>query len=244
MDRGACRATVHRVSKSPTQLKRLCMHGYDLKNIWGQVLNDFLREWGHWFYFYFLLTAELTSAVPEQMLFFLLLILSSYSSPFLSSYYYWFTHKKCHFCGPSYLKSISNSKSFINLVFLLISWWLHGTNKAKILGFATLVYNVMMAGSTSGFSNLSVYMHSLYFSRFFFYIATSGIYSSYFTHFPCTTLFNLLQKNFSRQNMDYLIWLIGLWRKLSSEELMLLNCGVGEDSWESLGLQGDPTSPF
>ena len=25
---------------------------------------------------------------------------------------------------------------------------------------------------------------------------------------------------------------------------MVLNCGVGEDSWESLGLQGDPTSPF
>ena len=25
---------------------------------------------------------------------------------------------------------------------------------------------------------------------------------------------------------------------------MLLNYGVGEDSWESLGLQGDPTSPF
>ena len=25
---------------------------------------------------------------------------------------------------------------------------------------------------------------------------------------------------------------------------MLLNCGVGEDSWQSLGLQGDPTSPF
>ena len=24
---------------------------------------------------------------------------------------------------------------------------------------------------------------------------------------------------------------------------MLLNCGVGEDSWESLGLQGDPASP-
>ena len=25
---------------------------------------------------------------------------------------------------------------------------------------------------------------------------------------------------------------------------MLLNCCVGEDSWESLGLQGDPPSPF
>ena len=37
---------------------------------------------------------------------------------------------------------------------------------------------------------------------------------------------------------------VGLWIKLSTEELMLLNCGFGEDSWESLGLQGDPTSPF
>ena len=32
---------------------------------------------------------------------------------------------------------------------------------------------------------------------------------------------------------------VGLWRKLSTEELMLMNWGVGEDSWESLGLQGD-----
>ena len=24
---------------------------------------------------------------------------------------------------------------------------------------------------------------------------------------------------------------------------MLLNCGVGEDLWESLGLEGDPASP-
>ena len=35
---------------------------------------------------------------------------------------------------------------------------------------------------------------------------------------------------------------VGLWRKLSAEELMLLNCSVGEDSWVSLGLQGDQTS--
>ena len=37
---------------------------------------------------------------------------------------------------------------------------------------------------------------------------------------------------------------VRLWRRLSTEELMPLNCGVGEDSWESLGLQGDPASPF
>ena len=34
---------------------------------------------------------------------------------------------------------------------------------------------------------------------------------------------------------------VGLWRKLSAKELMVLNCGAGEDSWESFGLQGDPT---
>ena len=34
-------------------------------------------------------------------------------------------------------------------------------------------------------------------------------------------------------------------RKLSTEELMLLNCGIGgEDSRESLRLQGHPTSPY
>ena len=32
-------------------------------------------------------------------------------------------------------------------------------------------------------------------------------------------------------------------KEAEAEELMLLNCGAGEDSCESLGLQGDPTSP-
>ena len=34
----------------------------------------------------------------------------------------------------------------------------------------------------------------------------------------------------------------GLSGKLSTEELMLLNCAFGEDSKESLGLQGAPTT--
>jgi len=34
--------------------------------------------------------------------------------------------------------------------------------------------------------------------------------------------------------------IVGLWRKVSTEKLMLLNCGVGEEAWESLGLQGVP----
>ena len=36
---------------------------------------------------------------------------------------------------------------------------------------------------------------------------------------------------------------VGASGRLSAEGLTLLNCGVGEDSRESLGLQGDPTSP-
>ena len=36
---------------------------------------------------------------------------------------------------------------------------------------------------------------------------------------------------------------VGLQRKLSVEELMLLNCGILEDSLESLGLKEDQTSP-
>ena len=34
---------------------------------------------------------------------------------------------------------------------------------------------------------------------------------------------------------------VGPYRELRAEELMLLNCGVGESSLESLGLQEDQT---
>ena len=37
-------------------------------------------------------------------------------------------------------------------------------------------------------------------------------------------------------------WELDRRRRQNAEELMLLNCGTGEDSWESLGLQGDQTS--
>ena len=38
------------------------------------------------------------------------------------------------------------------------------------------------------------------------------------------------------------MWELDHKRKLSAEELMLLNCGFVEDSWEPLGLKGDQTS--
>ena len=38
------------------------------------------------------------------------------------------------------------------------------------------------------------------------------------------------------------VWELDYKKKLSANKLMLLSCGVGEDSWESLGLQRDQTS--
>lgn len=46
------------------------------------------------------------------------------------------------------------------------------------------------------------------FQDFFFYSYLRHLQWLFHTHFPCTTLFNLLQKIISRQNMGYLIWLI------------------------------------
>ena len=55
-------------------------------------------------------------------------------------------------------------------------------------------------------------------------------------------------KGLSSQIYDFSSGHVRMWgldyKKLSAKELMLLNCGVGEDSWESLGLQGAPTSQF
>ena len=51
-----------------------------------------------------------------------------------------------------------------------------------------------------------------------------------------------LLKRLTTFHTDFMEWSPVL-EGTAAEELMLLNCGVGEDSWESLGLQGDPTSP-
>ena len=62
--------------------------------------------------------------------------------------------------------------------------------------------------------------------------------------------YGLCHKGPSSQGYDFSSGHVWMWELdceeslASAEELMLLNCGVGEDSWESLGLQGDPTSPF
>ena len=51
----------------------------------------------------------------------------------------------------------------------------------------------------------------------------------------------------SSQGYGFSVYHVWMWEVDYKEswalKLMLLNCGVGEDAWESLGLQGDPTSP-
>ena len=51
-----------------------------------------------------------------------------------------------------------------------------------------------------------------------------------------------VNKSPSSQSYSFPVVMYGK-EELGTEELMLLNCGVGEDSRESLGLQGDPASP-
>ena len=46
----------------------------------------------------------------------------------------------------------------------------------------------------------------------------------------------------SSQNYGFSSSHILMWELDHKEELMFLNCGAAEDSWESLGLQGDLTS--
>ena len=52
----------------------------------------------------------------------------------------------------------------------------------------------------------------------------------------------LSSQSYGFSNSHVCMWELD-YKELSTEELMLLNCGVGEDSWESLGWQGDPASP-
>ena len=58
----------------------------------------------------------------------------------------------------------------------------------------------------------------------------------------------LLKKVHLVKAMVFLVVMYGCesWTMKKAERWRIdaLNCGVGEDSWESLGLQGDPTSPF
>ena len=69
------------------------------------------------------------------------------------------------------------------------------------------------------------------FDHSFYFIACNWVVHNFYF---------LLVQSRKRSCMDVRV---GLKTKLSTEELMLLNCGVGKDSCESHGLQGDPAGP-
>ena len=60
---------------------------------------------------------------------------------------------------------------------------------------------------------------------------------------------HFVDKGLYNQSYDFSSSHVQMWKldhkiRLSAEELMILNCGAGEDSWESLGLQADQISQF
>ena len=90
------------------------------------------------------------------------------------------------------------------------------------------------------------------YNNFYFLPSQSTLKDNHFLRWLCEKhKIELLNKNWIAlysfkitQQQHLNLKRICLLRKLSTEELMLLNCGVREDSWESLGLRGDPTTPF
>ena len=54
-------------------------------------------------------------------------------------------------------------------------------------------------------------------------------------------LINATNKGLSSQSYGFPSSHVWMW-ELDYKEFMFLNYGIGEDSWESLGLQGDQTS--
>ena len=64
-----------------------------------------------------------------------------------------------------------------------------------------------------------------------------------FIYFNFLFIFNMfIYFNWRLITLQYCIGFAIHWHESATGVHEFLNCGVGEDSWESLGLQGDPTS--
>ena len=128
-----------------------------------------------------------------------------------------------------------------------LSWWYHPKISSSVIPFSTCLQSFPASGSflmsqffASGGQNIGVSA------------SASVLPINIQDWFPLglTALISLQSKGFLRvfsnttiqkhQSFgDSTCFLLSL----SAKVLMFLNCGVGEDSWESLKLQGDPTSP-
>ena len=128
----------------------------------------------------------------------------------------------------------------------------HGIFQAKILEWVAISFS--RGSSQAGFDpglnppcRQMLYCLSYQGSQFARYQGSAKVLLDFFTTKKIVTIYGMDVKLIRLTMVSTCLCMdvrVGLWRKLSAEELMLLNCGVGEDSWESLGLQGDPTSPF
>ena len=117
--------------------------------------------------------------------------------------------------------------------------WCHPTISSSAAPFSFYLQSFSASGSFP--------VSRLKYQSFSFSISPSNEYSGLFS-FRIDWLISLQSKGFSRvfssttvSKHRFFCTQPSLWR-LTAEDLMFLNCGGGEDSWESLGLQGDQTS--
>ena len=129
------------------------------------------------------------------------------------------------------------------------SLWCHPAISSSVIPFSSCPQSLPASDSfpMTGVSSLASFLPkntqgwSPLFNLFFFYFLIKFLFLLYFTLQYCIgfAIHWHWWKKSKRTPIDGEIYHVrGL------EESMRLNCGVGEDSWESLGLQGDPTSPF
>ena len=100
----------------------------------------------------------------------------------------------------------------------------------------TGLISLLSKGTSTIFSSTTIWMHQFFGSQpSLWYNSTIWLY------WPLS----------EKWCLHFLMHCLGLFesltikkKKLSAKEFMLLNCGVGEDAWESVGLWEDQTSQF
>ena len=117
------------------------------------------------------------------------------------------------------------------------SWWCHPAISSSVVSFSSCPQSLPASGSfpmsqlftwggqSIGVSALASVLPSQHIKKQRHHFANKGPYSQ--------------SHGFFSSVYRYKTWDI---RRPSTKILMLSNCGAGEDSWESLGQQGDQTS--
>ena len=179
------------------------------------------------------------------------------------AYFIWHSVFKVHPCWSMcqnflFLKRMSNIALYVyvcsslNYVWLFVTLWTVVHQVPLSMEFSRQEYWSELPCPSPG-DLLDWTWVSCLAGRFFTIWATRKAFVCIY-HIVMTNLDSILKsrhyfanKGLSSQSCGFSSSYVRMWewtiKKAECQRIELLNCDVGEDSWESLGLQGDPTSP-